>query len=37
MMIVKRLEKGEAPPPNEDRKKKDVADEIEDADFEVVD
>ncbi|MAD52350.1 MAG: molecular chaperone DnaK [Candidatus Marinimicrobia bacterium] len=33
----KEAEKGEAPPPNEDEKKKDVADEIEDADFEVVD
>jgi molecular chaperone DnaK len=33
----KEAEKGEAPHPNEDEKKKDVADEIEDADFEVVD
>ena len=33
----KEAEKGEAPPSNEDEKKKDVANEIEDADFEVVD
>lgn len=33
----KETEKGEAPPPKEDEKKKKDADEIEDADFEVVD